>query len=150
MIAPIDTRYRAILHVPFVPFSILFTQAIQFSDLEDLDRLRLFAESLQPDATSDEKTSTTHPFRLYDLLYQAARLNVESNRGGSMAREAAARESLGIPENQYGSEYINGMGEYDPMLGQISTSMMDLGEWFQGNQQLFRLLDEGVLSESFP
>lgn len=135
---------RAILHVPFVPFSILFTRAIQLSDLDDLDRLGRFAESLKPDSTNDENTSATHPYRLYDLLYQTARRKIESDHSVSTSREATAGYGLGMPDHQYGSEYINDVGEYDPMLGQIGTSMLDLGEWFQGNQQLFRFLDEGV------
>jgi hypothetical protein len=63
---------RAILYCPFVPFSILFTRAVQLSDVADLDRLDRFAASLQSDTTPPE--AITHPYRLYMLLCKAARL----------------------------------------------------------------------------
>lgn len=138
--------------MPFVPFSILFTRAIQLSDRDDLGRLGRFAESLKPDSTNDEKTSATHPYRLYDLLYQTARFYVESGHRVSTSTvyaespsEKTTVQGLDMPNRGFGSEYINDLGEFDPMLSQISESTMDLGEWFQGNQQLVRLLDEGAL-----
>lgn len=63
---------RAILYCPFVPFSILFTRAVQLSDIADLARLDRFATSLQPEMSSAE--AITHPYRLYKLLCQATRL----------------------------------------------------------------------------
>lgn len=140
---------RAILHVPFVPFSILFGRVVQFSDLDDLDRLGRFAQSLKPDYTSDAEVSATHPYRLYDLLYKTARLYVESGQKAATtvsSSEATIVNGLGTPQEVHAAhtEYVNELGDFDPMFGGFDTSTLDLGEWFQGNQQLFHLLDEGA------
>ncbi|KAI1733607.1 fungal-specific transcription factor domain-containing protein [Xylaria scruposa] len=71
-----------ILHTPFVPFSVLFTRAVQLSDDTDLRYLDRFSESLQHGEPSSE--SITHPYRLYSLLCQAARLYIKQNADTSV------------------------------------------------------------------
>lgn len=62
--------------MPFIPFSILFNRTIQVSDREDLAKLEQFAASLRPgEGVTD---SATHPYRLYKLLCQAARIHIDS------------------------------------------------------------------------
>ncbi|TAQ88823.1 hypothetical protein B7494_g2840 [Chlorociboria aeruginascens] len=68
--------HRAILHTPFVPFNILFTRTIQLLDITDLARLDRFAASFKPEVAS--LGLTTYPYRLYELLCQAARLYAPS------------------------------------------------------------------------
>ncbi|KAL2819062.1 hypothetical protein BDW59DRAFT_165217 [Aspergillus cavernicola] len=71
----------AILYCPFVPFSILFTRAVQLCDVADLARLDRFAISLHRETDTPE--GLTHPYRLYQLLCQTARLYCDSAIPGS-------------------------------------------------------------------
>lgn len=64
------------LHTPFIPFSILFTQAVQRLDQSDLARVERFAESLKPETGTP--ASPKHPYRIYQLLSRTARLCVDS------------------------------------------------------------------------
>lgn len=64
------------LHTPFIPFSILFTQAVQRLDQSDLARVERFAESLKPETGTP--VSPKHPYRIYELLSRTARLCVDS------------------------------------------------------------------------
>ncbi|GKU21467.1 unnamed protein product [Fusarium langsethiae] len=66
----------AVLHTPFLPFSIVFENAVRHSNTHDLDRLNRFAASFKSDTVNRE--AATHPHRLYELLSQAARLCVQS------------------------------------------------------------------------
>ena len=114
--------------------------------MADLARLERFVASLKP--KNDGEASPTHPYRLYDLLYQTARLYIETGKHAPPAASTAEPtepHGLDMPRGYSASEYMNGMGEYDPMLGQLDTSFVDLGEWYQGNQQFIRFLDEHML-----
>ncbi|KAL2204508.1 hypothetical protein CC79DRAFT_1337049, partial [Sarocladium strictum] len=65
-----------IKHVPFVAFCVLFTCAVQRLDLTELIELEAFAVSLRPDVAIDPTPSMSHPYRLYELLCQVARLYI--------------------------------------------------------------------------
>ncbi|KAH8811210.1 hypothetical protein F5884DRAFT_781508 [Xylogone sp. PMI_703] len=62
-----------ILHIPFVPFIILFRHAIEASDTSDLSRLATFTASMQSMA------SASRVYRLFEILYQVAQLQIEAN-----------------------------------------------------------------------
>lgn len=135
--------YRAILHTPFIPYSVVFTCAVQLSDDNDLARLDRFAKSLTPQDHDAE--SLTHPHRLYELLSQAARLCVGS--GSNL---------LSLPANVTVSNFsprmeVEGGGDNIQQVHvartfeSIDDSMFDLIDWYSGNQQLMSLLDESIL-----
>ncbi|KAF7547811.1 hypothetical protein G7046_g8890 [Stylonectria norvegica] len=135
----------AILHTPFVPFSIIFTRAIQLSDTEDLARLDAFASSLKPQKIDSE--SITHPFRLYELLCQAARLYIDSNAkssGFDAGINPAGDTSSMLASLEHGSS-ATGTETYSDMLPDYDYSMSDLGDWYYSNQQLMGLLNEDVI-----
>ncbi|KAI8623862.1 hypothetical protein F5Y19DRAFT_491852 [Xylariaceae sp. FL1651] len=139
------TRYInwGILHMPFVPFSILFTRIVQLSDATDLHYLDRFTESLQSEQPSAE--SITHPYRLYKLLCKAARLYIEQDAPSLLINETGDDDttdpwsvfdfaSLGTEMNS---------GPNDTELGIFPPH--GLSEWFYGNQQLMGLLDDDVM-----
>jgi hypothetical protein len=112
-------------------------------DFADLDRLDRFAASLRPQEASPE--SITHPYRLYALLCQAARLYINSSN-------PPASVDLTLVQNQ-----PNSLGDFDftqygveagPASNQIlepgGPQTYDLSDWFYGNQQMMSLLDEDV------
>ncbi|KAF2181556.1 hypothetical protein K469DRAFT_671308 [Zopfia rhizophila CBS 207.26] len=131
----------AILHTPFVPFNILFTRAVQLLDITELGRLDRFAASLQPDPSSTE--SPTHPYRLYRLLCQAARLYFNWNAASSAADQALIQnlsQSSGVFDfAQYGMDTGATTGE-----GLIAGGN-ELSEWYYENQQIMNLLNDNVL-----
>ncbi|KPM41083.1 hypothetical protein AK830_g5462 [Neonectria ditissima] len=136
------TRYItwAILHTPFVPFSIIFTRAVQLSDADDLARLDTFASSLKPQVVDTE--SPTHPFRLYELLCQAARLYIDSN--------LTSRSNAGMDSSSLltGSEHGNITREMENNIGGFEGydyPLSDLGDWYHSNRQLMSLLDEDMM-----
>ncbi|KAI1414111.1 hypothetical protein F5Y13DRAFT_179093 [Hypoxylon sp. FL1857] len=120
----------AILHSPFVPFSILFTHAVQLLDYTDLARLDRFAASLKPEEGSAD--SATHPYRLYELLCQAARFYVESNTS-----------SFPGAENPLNSLDQFDFVQFEADIGNSQNS--GLSDWYYGNQQIMNLLDEDVM-----
>ncbi|KAL0941544.1 C6 transcription factor [Colletotrichum truncatum] len=134
----------AILNIPFVSFSILFTHAIRSSDAADLALLDRFANSLQPDYPSSE--SVTHPHRLYQLLCKVARLYGES---GAKVSTKAANQSLPeistevdlaahLPSLEAGTERFQA-------LVADESQITGLSDWFYGNQQLMNLLGEDMM-----
>ncbi|KAH8898669.1 hypothetical protein GQ53DRAFT_635840 [Thozetella sp. PMI_491] len=135
----------AIVNTPFVPFNILFTRAVQLLDYSDLARLERFAASLRP-AGSTQADSSTHPYRLYELLCRAARLYIDRNTvrlpEDSTLGHAAVEsfDDLGFPPLELGMEASLG----DSSISAISQ-MSGLGDWYYGNQQLMNLLDEDVI-----
>lgn len=135
---------RAILHIPFVPFSILFTRAVQLSDVADLARLDRFAASLQPEAASLE--SITHPHRLYELLCQAARLYIDFNIPCSLADPTSTHnlpDSFGeFDFTPFGTEAGAAPNE---TLEAGSPQTYGLSDWYYSNQQMMSLLDEDVM-----
>ncbi|KAI0881294.1 uncharacterized protein GGS22DRAFT_192382 [Annulohypoxylon maeteangense] len=131
----------AVLHTPFMPFSILFTRAVQLSDFADLVRLDRFATSMKPETPPD---SITHPYRLYELLCQAARLYVESNTSSAdMSITNALSDPLGeFDFTSFGMEVGVVSNE---TIETIVPQTFELGDWYYGNQQMMSLLDEDVM-----
>ncbi|WAO96393.1 Zn(2)-C6 fungal-type domain-containing protein [Fusarium falciforme] len=136
---------KALLNTPFVPFSILFTHAIEKLDMDDFARLERFSASLKLEAADTEPP--THPHRLYELLCKAGRLYISSNTLSSQLGDAldpnmlatlASTEPMGIMTEtgmvMQGPDYY---GDY----------MLDLGGWYHDNQQLMSLLDEDFMFE---
>ncbi|KAF2965254.1 hypothetical protein GQX73_g8332 [Xylaria multiplex] len=128
-----------ILHTPFVPFSVLFTQIVQLSDDTDLFYLDRFSESLSLGDSAAE--SITHPARLYRLLCQAARLYIKQDilpvYHGSETNSADPWSVFDF------TSFENEAGD------RVDTSGLDhdqrLSQWFYGNQQLMSLLDDNVM-----
>lgn len=105
-----------------MPFTILYTRAVQSFDREDLPRLDAFATSLKPSAGAD-----THS-RLYELLCQSAWMYIDSNL-----------RLNGFSQSQpldFDNEILQGE-EFD------DTSLFGAGNWYYGNQ-LMGILDEDV------
>ncbi|RSL43277.1 hypothetical protein CEP54_015151 [Fusarium duplospermum] len=135
----------ALLNTPFVPFSILFTHAIEKLDMEDFARLERFAASLKLETADTEPL--THPHRLYELLCKAGRLYIGSNTLSSqlgdtldpnMLATLASAENIGIMTE-------TGMAMQGPVY--YGDYMLDLGGWYHDNQQLMSLLDEDFMFE---
>lgn len=126
---------RALLHTPFVPFSIVFTNSVQALDLKDLERLEMFASSLKSEPGDTE--ASTHPHRLYDLLCQAARFYIDSKVSQSISTEPVGWSNSDTAFSASGFE-MQPFEEGD-------FPMFDLGDWYNGNQQLMSLLDERII-----
>lgn len=139
-----DALFRAILHIPFVPFSILFTRAVQLLDFADLAVLDRFAVSLQPEETSSE--SNTHPHRLYKLLCQAARLYIDA-KAALLSEELVTAQNFPDTSGQFDLEHF----EMDDGAAANVASVPGgpqtyrLSDWFYGNQQIMSFLDEEVV-----
>ncbi|KAE8451664.1 hypothetical protein EG329_003121 [Mollisiaceae sp. DMI_Dod_QoI] len=138
---------RAILYTPFVPFNILFTRAVHFSDLADLARLDRFAASLLPEASPPD--SITHPYRLYQLLCEAARLYIEANISSSSSLPIATDLTHGVRESSGGFDLTHFGTEVgtagNDLAGPDDSQNYGLSDWYLGNQQLMNLLDEDIM-----
>jgi len=139
LIAALD---RAIVHTPFVPFSILFTHAVQFLDTADLARLERFTATLQPDDSSPE--SITHPHRLYELLCQAARLHIDSNVASTDLTVAISSEDA-LHEFDFTDFGVEEGATANETLEAGDPHMYGLSDWYYGNQQIMSLLDDDVV-----
>ncbi|KAI0468679.1 fungal-specific transcription factor domain-containing protein [Xylaria cf. heliscus] len=131
-----------ILHTPFVPFSVLFTRIVQLSDGADLSYLDRFSESLQHGEPATE--SITHPYRLYNLLCQAARLYIKQNPPAPLdgATDMGVVDPWSVFDfAAFGNEASAGAENSD--LSQPLSH--GLSHWFYGNQQLMGLLDDDVM-----
>ncbi|GAP85999.2 putative C6 transcription factor [Rosellinia necatrix] len=140
---PMTNRYLnwGILHTPFVPFSVLFTRAVQLSDTADLIYLDRFSESLRLGETSAE--SITHPYRLYNLLCRAARLYIEQN--DPVVFDEADVRSVDPWSVFDFAAFGNGATDGLDGSGLNAHPTQDLGHWFYGNQQLMGLLDDEIM-----
>ncbi|KAI1114326.1 fungal-specific transcription factor domain-containing protein [Nemania sp. NC0429] len=173
----ITERYMnwGILHTPFVPFSVLFTRTVQLCCPADLAYLDRFSESLRPkEPTSTTTTTTTttttaesitHPYRLYNLLCQAAHLYIRQSDPVPPAAPAAATlddDDAGAVAvdpwsvfdfasftfgNEADQHHGAGAGADDPSSGFAPRQQFPqgLGHWFHGHQQLMGLLDDDVI-----
>ncbi|KAI0101628.1 fungal-specific transcription factor domain-containing protein [Nemania sp. FL0031] len=126
-----------ILHTPFVPFSVLFTRTVQLSDGVDLLYLERFSESLKLAGSSAE--SITHPYRLYKLLCQAARLYIKQNGPSTLGEtDVGSADPWSVFDfASFGDEVDGGVDG----SGHLSHG---LSHWFYGSQQLMGLLDDDV------
>jgi hypothetical protein len=113
---------RAILHTPFVPFTVLYTRAVQLLDREDLSRLDAFAASLKSSAGTD-----THS-RLYELLCQSARMYIDSNLS---LNDFSQSQSLDFDSEILRAEELD------------DASLFGAADWYYGNQ-LMSVLDDDV------
>ncbi|KIX01886.1 uncharacterized protein Z518_07825 [Rhinocladiella mackenziei CBS 650.93] len=140
------TKYLnwSILHAPFIPFSFLFTRAVQLLDVTDLARLDRFAASFRPEGTSSE--STTHPRRLYELLCQTARIYIDSNTLPSVEDPAMSHPLQGSSTEFGFTPFGIGPGA---AADETSTNGMSpdcgLSGWYYDNQQIMSLLDDDII-----
>ncbi|KAF4972348.1 hypothetical protein FSARC_1070 [Fusarium sarcochroum] len=112
----------AILHTPFVPFSIVFTHAVQNFDMGDIDRLDRFAASFKPENSDPEPLS--HPYRLYELLCQAARFYIKSRLPSSHTNGAPSTSSdLTMPDLEL-TNFMSDMGCRRVMLFPDDTEQL--------------------------
>lgn len=131
---------RAVVHTPFVPYTIIFTRAVQLDDRDDLARLDAFTASLHPKHGEDE--SSSHPHKLYELLTQAARLYMDTN-SKKAATSLTPRINTVFPSSgsdQAGSALMPQTG-----IGNDDGSMMEFIDWHYNSQQLMELLDGDVI-----
>lgn len=115
---------RAILHTPFVPFTVLYTKAIQWLDTTELSKLEYFAESLRL-AGRDSYS------RLYELLCQAARLYIDSSF--SMSYFDSTQRTLPAQEEE------RQMPDFETAV------LFGMKDWYYGNQ-LMNVLDDSLLT----
>jgi hypothetical protein len=132
---------RAILHTPFVPFNILFTRAVQLLDITELSRLDRFTASMQPDPSSTE--SPTHPYRLYELLCEAARLYFNVNAASSTTDNTPLHT---LPHFSNGTDFAPYGMNAEGLVGEgLVFGGNELSDWYHENQQLMNLLNDNVL-----
>ncbi|KAH8678426.1 hypothetical protein BX600DRAFT_452045 [Xylariales sp. PMI_506] len=137
----------SIVHTPYIPFSILFTKAIQFLDHDDLEVLERFAASLRPDKIATE--SMANPHRLYELLCQAARLYIEANTPSFTTNSTVAASTPSLLNDFDLSRFdMNSETVVDDSLQFHNSQFQGLSAWYLENQQLMNLLDENVAFSS--
>ncbi|RFU31755.1 hypothetical protein B7463_g4585, partial [Scytalidium lignicola] len=133
----------SVMHHPFVPFSILFSRAVQLLDVDDLARLERFAASWEPEQTSTKPTTNFQ--RLYELLCQAARLYIDANTPFLTANQALSYDARNSPDDINFTNFDMGARTVvNEALEPGVPQMYDLGDWYFGNQQLMSLLDENI------
>ncbi|WQF88867.1 hypothetical protein CDEST_13881 [Colletotrichum destructivum] len=132
----------AIIHVPFVPFSIIFTCVVRTFNFDDLALLERFAASLKPETT--DENSPTHPYRLYDLLCQAARLHITRTQFSASGPNMTGDDSTLLSDFKASQFLAETTGPIDDFVNP-DLLMFDASDWYQGNQHLINLLDEGRL-----
>ena len=115
-----------------MPFSILFSRAVQLWDMDDLARLDRFADSLQPAAPTD---AITHPYRLYKLLCQATRLYLNI-ADFSWPIGSSHITALPTPQLSSGTTATRTDEIIDPSI----PPSQGLYDWWQDSQQIMGLL----------
>jgi len=128
---------RSIMHAPFVPFSILFTYAVQYFDVADLSRLETFAASLKLETEVPE--SISHPYRLYNLLARTARLYFTAN-GPSLVMNSAPTQNLSSSLTE-----LNDIGALNMPYGLALGQNYDLSDWYYDNQHVMNFLDNNTV-----
>jgi hypothetical protein len=102
---------------------------------------------LRPGAASPEiESSPTHPYRLYQLLYQAIQLYIDLNIPSSTLISSSATDSSGNEFDfaRYGMEA--GAIANDSLEAELDgTQTSELSDWYYGNQQLMNLLAEEAM-----
>ena len=126
--------------MPFVPFIILVTHAVQTSNFDDIVRLETFVDTLKPSATP---ITSTHPYRLYGLLCQIARSSIES----PTSVDSMMNEELFVGfENVDFSAYF-GMGNENHNGSEVPLD--NLSGWYYNNQNLMNMFDGDGSLEGF-
>lgn len=128
---------------PFAPFSIIFTRAIRLLDVTDLARLNLFAASLQPEVGSAE--SVTHPYRLYELLCQAAQLHFDwripfDGNTGIVDTVSPSQSGFEFPHI-----VVEGSATTGDMLASSGSQPDRLSDWYYSNQQIMGLFEDDTI-----
>jgi hypothetical protein len=129
-----------LVHVPFVPFIILFYRAVQLCNTSDLAILERFAASLRPEIASND--STTHTFHLYDVLYQTARLHIERYRRRTQSDPLLSKAVTGFASHlefaQFGADAACATQSSSP------SGTFDFDGWCYDDQHLLSLLDDNT------
>ena len=131
-----------LVHVPFVPFIILFSRAIQLYDLSDLSRLERFAASLQTEMTSS--VSSTHTFQLYEVLCQTARLHISRHSHNTQIGPTMSKNMTSIAPDVDFAQFGGDPGLTAQSSSPFGTTAFDLGAWYYDNQHLMSLLDDNI------
>ncbi|KAL3594100.1 hypothetical protein FPOAC2_08405 [Fusarium poae] len=160
-----------LLFAPFIPFIVVFCQAIETQDQSDLARLHNFCTSVETTITLSDAAAKMH--RLFQVLYTVALRYIEFRTTTPTADQTQASAelntylaALGFPPaglnnggqqpspmdaTQAGafSQTLGDMGMLDGAEGQRGANTMmwmgntaQLGEWFNSNQQMMELLEE--------
>jgi hypothetical protein len=141
--------HRTILYAPFVPFIVIFCHIIETANVEDLNRLRDFIESLQSVCTVSEGVEKLH--RLFQVLYNVASLYLEAKVqqqqdqdmtpiGNEFDVYLSALGLMPLDENMSGGAV--GIDAGPPAAGVNQTTQ--LGDWFSGNRHMMGLLEEDL------
>lgn len=120
------------MHTSFVPFLVLLSHSVEFSDLNELSRLESFVASLQPKALSSGSAARPHRHRLFELLCQVARLEIESNATSNLGHGSASQLSR-FDLTSLGTE--TGFGTEDILFG----------DWYNENQIDMNLFDDDFI-----
>ncbi|KAL4918447.1 hypothetical protein BDW62DRAFT_200827 [Aspergillus aurantiobrunneus] len=155
----------SILYSPFVPFIVLFCHIIEVSSWMDLDRLDEFVASLKPICSLSTAIAKLH--RLCQVLSNVARLYVEA-KAQAQTQEDQALASVGHEFDTYLSALglappaddrdtrwtgpapgtaMSGEMNYPTAqqnMGPQMPHMIQLGNWFSGNQYMMGLLEEDL------
>ena len=131
--------YRAIVHCPFPPFSILLTYAIQSSDESELRKLEHFAASLEPPGSS-VGFDLARPSHLYKVLCKAARLYI------NLDTAPTTRDTLGFDTDSFGGPSLLETEWASSILGPPQQESEWLSEWWNDNQLFMGVLDQRTFS----
>ncbi|KAF6834065.1 fungal specific transcription factor domain-containing protein [Colletotrichum plurivorum] len=158
-----------ILFAPFVPFIVIFCQAMETSDAADLARLQAFVTSIQAAKEFTDASARLH--RLFQVLYNVAFRYVEMRKTSQQTEQAQASQemdkylaALGFPgaggaERQPGEmatgEQMAGSGggaigedgmnasgpnPLNQMMWMGNASQLE--DWFYSNQQMLGLVED--------
>jgi len=158
--------------VPFTPVIILFCHIVETSDLDDLQRLADFVESLAPVCAVSEAIAKLH--RICQVLHDVASLCVRARsaqrqRGPEQQDQdmAMVGDNIDMYLSQLGfmPPYANAPAHAQPVLGMTTPfgeegaemvaagfgagNANELGNWFSGNTHILGLVEED-LSEFEP
>ncbi|KAL3419885.1 fungal specific transcription factor domain-containing protein [Phlyctema vagabunda] len=147
-----------LLSCPFIPFLVVFCHAVTFLDEADMTRLEQFVLSLQPTKRASE--AGIKMYRLCSMFHRVGKLYMDGRLRDR--RDQQLRTQAWDP-------YMNAL-KIVPGLSQLdewNTSSMDLntnsmngvelqndpaalGDWFEGNQFIFGLLESDLSGLDFP
>jgi hypothetical protein len=140
-----------ILYLPFVPVIVLFCHVIETSNMEDLQRLSDFADSLQPACSVSPATEKF--LRVCRVLYNVARLYTEAkaqqdndlNLVGNDIDMYLSQLGFIAPQDQAAqqADFSDGVEGFD------AYQATRLGNWFSATSNIMGLV-EGNLPELDP
>jgi hypothetical protein len=136
----------SVMHGPFVPFAILYSQAIQRLDLNALEYLDRFTVSLKPE--TDAPQTVTHPYKVYKLLCDGAHLCFNAR-----IRDLESESTLGIKDSANMSDdnqhllwdASDATISEEPVMQTEGLPIYGLDDWYQGNQEVLGLFDDPTL-----